>query len=127
MSNIIEGKDFTIENQNPTVATISIKYPEKPLDKNNYILLDFGDDRKVGDNTVCNLLFRSTTKKITSSSASCGCTKAYFAPTEDPNMQHLTIDYDTHKISKNVSKAATYFFDNGHTDQLKFNVVMNRI
>jgi hypothetical protein len=59
MSNIIEGVDFTIENVNPQVATISIKYPEKPLDKNNYIVLDFGEGKIVGDNTVCNFLFRS--------------------------------------------------------------------
>lgn len=127
MSNIIEGKDFSIENQNPTVATISLAHPDKPLDSKNYVILDFGDDKKVGDNTVCNFLFRSKTKKITSSSASCGCTKAYFAPTEDPQMQHLTVDYNTYKISKNVSKVATYFFDNGHTEILKFNIVMNRV
>lgn len=126
MANIIQGDGYIIENLNPQIATISLLYPDKPMNTKNAILLDFGDDRKTGDNTMCSFIIISDTKKVTTTSASCGCTKAYFQGTEDPKKQHLIVDYDTHKITKNVSKLATFFFDNGHTDFVKFNIVMNR-
>jgi hypothetical protein len=123
--NTIQGKDFTIENITPQLATL---YPKNQnVEYNgfdtNYLILDFGE-KVVGDNTTCNFIFRSDKYKIISSGSSCGCTNPSFQDTEEANKQHVTIKFDSSKITKNVSKVFTLYITGNH--KLEFNLIINK-
>ena len=122
--NKITGNNFTIENINPQLATI---YPQKEDSvytgfDNNLLVLDFGQKKK-GDLTTCNLLFKSDILDINSAGASCGCTKPTFIKVEE-NTYQVTVAFDSSKITNNVSKYLTLYLSNNKS--IKINLVINR-
>ena len=127
MENIINGKGFKIENLNPTIGTLYPLFPDREYTgfDNNTLVLDFGNDRKPGDITTINFLFKSDEYKISTTSASCGCTNPTYRKTENNNEYHVTIEFRSDQITQNVSKWATLYLNNNRF-MLKINVVMNR-
>ena len=127
MVNTIEGKDFKINNLNPEIATIYPLFKDKEYTgfDGNYLVVDFGNDRKPGDLTTVNFIFQSDKYKINSTGASCGCTNPTYRKTENSNEYHVTIEFRSNQITQNVSKMATLYLNNNQ-HMLKFNIVMNR-
>lgn len=125
MTNTIQGRDFSIENITPQLATIYPKNQNVPYTgfDTNYLILDFGE-KNVGDNTTCQFLFRSDTLKIISTGSSCGCTNPVFQDTEEPNKQHVTIKFDSSKVTKNVSKVFTLYVTGNK--KIEFNLIINK-
>jgi hypothetical protein len=128
MTNTIEGKDFKIDNLNPEIATIYPLFEHKEYTgfDGNYLVVDFGNNRKPGDLTTVNFIFKSEKYKINSTGASCGCTNPTYRPTENKNEYHVTIEFKSNQITQNVSKMATLYLNNNQ-HMLKFNIVMNRL
>lgn len=124
MENKITSKDFTITNLNEGIATIYPKNKDIEYRSFDNLVLDFGKKEK-GDLTTCNFLFESSDYKITATSSSCGCTSPTFRSTENENVQHVTISFDSSKITNNVSKVATLYLNN-NKKALKFNLVINK-
>lgn len=123
--NKITTPDFSIENLNPQLATI---YPQKDnIDytgfDTNLLVLDFGKKKK-GDLTTCNLLFKSDKYQISSTGASCGCTRPTFIKIEE-GLYQITVDFDSSKIANNVSKYLTVYLNN-NTKSIKINLVINK-
>lgn len=126
MSEVIKGKDFEIKNLTPQMGQFKLTDPKKEYTgfDTNYLVLDMGSKQK-GDHATCNFLFTSDTLKITSTGASCGCTKPSFQMTEKDNEQFVTVVFDPRQITKNVSKWFTLYL-NGVEKQIKVNLVINK-
>lgn len=126
MVNIIETEDFKITNLNPEIATIHPLFENKEYKgfDNNYLVIDFGNGRKPGDLTTVNFLFNSTEYVITGAGASCGCTNPTYRNTENKYEYHVTVEFKSNQITRNVSKMATLYLNN-NSKMLKFNIIMN--
>ena len=123
MPNFIKAIDFSIENLTPQIAEIYAKQPNQDIDgSRNYLVLDMGEKKK-GDLTTASFRFTSNTLKITSTSASCGCTRPSYQVSGE-NEYVVTVDFDSNKVANNTSKVFTLYVNN-QSRVIKFNLVMN--
>lgn len=124
MSNIIKSEKFSIENLNPQIADLSTKL-ETSYEPGgaNYLVLDFGQKTNK-DVIVATMLYTSDKEnKIRMTGAGCGCTKPSFRNISDTE-QHLVIEFDSSKVTNNVSKWVTLTLENSKV--IKINIVINK-
>ena len=125
MENILKAKDFTLENVTPQIATLYPEIEGKEIELSDIIVLDMGQ-KKRGDLTSTNFIFRSDRYKITSTGATCGCTRPHFQKYEgEENASFVTIDFDSSKVMQNTSKWFTLYV-NGLPQGIRFNLIINK-
>lgn len=110
MANMIQSElGFTVENLTPELCELRTKKntPYYGFDRDNWLVLDFGE-KNVGDTIHATLRFRGGNLKFYRTSASCGCTSPKYMYDGEDIIVH--VDYDTHKIKKNVDEAF-YLYD----------------
>lgn len=118
MNTKIKTSNFTIENLNPQIAELYLKENEE------YFVLDFGKKNK-GDLTTVTFIFDSEEdKNIVMTGSSCGCTNPSFSKISK-NSQHVVVQYDSSKITNNVSKWVTLTLNDRSV--VKINIVINKL
>lgn len=124
---LYEGGKIKITHMLPEVATVYVgkqSGDDLTLDANTLLVLDFGK-KKVGDLIETVFLVESETDKVVSTSSSCGCTKPTVSNNQD-GTQTIHVKFDSSKITNNVSKVFTFYFDAAGTKFAKFNLIINR-
>lgn len=132
MNDVLKADEFELQNVTPQIATIYESTPGHPnVGFDNYIVLDMGRKNK-GDLTSTNFIFRSKKFKITSTGATCGCTRPHFQLMEESTWQtpgipeyFVTVDFDSNLVAQNTSKWF-YLYVNNLPKGIKFNLVINK-
>lgn len=121
---MITGKGFTIENTTPQIATIYPIFPDKEFTgyDGNYLVLDMGTKTKE-DLLETGFMFKSDDLKITSTSASCGCTRPTFREVS-PGEFYVVVSFDKNQLTQNVSKIFTMILNNNKS--IRVNLLINR-
>lgn len=122
---LIKGQEFEIINNLDKVAEI---YPVNQNKEytgfdSNYLILDFGKKTK-NDLVETNFVFKSDKYKITSTGASCGCTRPSFSNLDD-GTQLVNIWFDSNKVDLNVSKIFSIKLNNDPSKVIKINLIIN--
>lgn len=120
----VKTNNLEFENLTPQIFEFKLTKPDQEYIgfDNNYLILDLGE-KKTGDFATSNFMFRSDEYKITSTGASCGCTKPSFQNTADG--QFVTVAFDPSKITKNTSKWFTLYLNNS-VKAIKINLIINK-
>lgn len=126
-TNYIKGQDFEILNELPQMGQIEVANSPTGVPTvggHDWLILDFGQKSK-GDLVELGFLFKSEKYKITSTSASCGCTNPTFQSTPD-GYQFVNVKFDSSRVTKNVSKWVTLYMDGTTKQKIKINLIINK-